>query len=39
MGAVAPQLGGIEKHHLSHQEYVDFQNFEKRQKISNENRR
>ncbi|XP_062159185.1 E3 ubiquitin ligase PQT3-like isoform X3 [Alnus glutinosa] len=38
MGAVAPQLGGIEKHHLSHQEYVDFQNFEKRQKISNENR-
>jgi hypothetical protein len=39
MGAAAPQLGGIEKHHTSHPEYVDFQNFGKRQKISNENMR
>lgn len=36
MGAMAPQIGGIEKPQPDH---VDFQNFEKRQKIANENMR
>lgn len=39
MGGVAPPLGPIEECRQSHQDFADFQNFEKRQKISNENMR
>ncbi|XP_050268101.1 E3 ubiquitin ligase PQT3-like isoform X1 [Quercus robur] len=39
MGGVAPPRGPIEELHQTNQDFVDFQNFEKRRKISNENMR
>lgn len=39
MGGVAPPRGPIGELRQSNQEFVDFQNFEKRRKISNENMR